>query len=133
MLMDYLGIPFEPDALERFSQVQLNGRTGDPTGVKRYTTLSTEPIQKWRESLANPLRREWCRRYLRVLGNDRLALMGYDGEQILNELNSEPVSMHCLIPDLGRLIKDVAKEPIRVRTRNRKIGGPNVIRTLLGS
>jgi hypothetical protein len=39
--------------------------------------------------------------------------------------------MDSLIPDLGRLIKDVAKEPIRVRTRNRKIGSPNVIRALL--
>jgi hypothetical protein len=30
-----------------------------------------------------------------------------------------------------RLVKDVAKEPVRVRTRKRKIGGPNVIRELL--
>jgi hypothetical protein len=130
-LMSYLGLEFDCDALERFSQVKLNGRMGDPTGAKAYTTLSTEPVQKWRGALANPLRREWCRRYLRFLGNERLALMGYDGAQILSELNSERACMNCLIPDLGRLIKDVAKEPIRVRTRNRKIGSPNVIRTLL--
>jgi len=130
-LMSYLGIAFEPDALERFAQVVLNGRMGDPTGVKQYMSLSTEPTQKWRSALANPLRKEWCRRYLRILGNDRLAVMGYDGEQILDELNSEPASMRALVPDLGRLIKDVAKEPIRVRTRNRKLGSPNVIRALL--
>jgi hypothetical protein len=130
-LMSYLGIEFELDALKRFSEVKLNGRMGDPTGVKRYSTLSTEPIEKWRGAFANPLRKEWCRRYLRCLGSERLAFMGYDFEQIVRELNSEPTSMDSLIPDLGRLIKDVAKEPIRVRTRNRKIGSPNVIRALL--
>jgi hypothetical protein len=132
-LMSYLGIEFERDALKRFSQVKLHGRSGDPTGVKRYAALSTEPIQKWRGAFANPLRREWGRRYLRFLGSERLALMGYDSEQILRELNSVPVSTDSLLPDLGRLIKDVAKEPIRVRTRNRKIGSPNVIRTLLNA
>ena len=39
-----------------------------------------------------------------------------------------------LLPgDLGRLIKDVAKEPVRVWTRNRKLGSPSVIRTLLSA
>jgi hypothetical protein len=66
-----------------------------------------------------------------VLGDERLAIMGYNGEQLLAELNAEPSNMDSFFPDLGRLIVDVAKEPIRVRTRNRRIGGPNVIRTLL--
>ncbi len=132
-VMSYLEIDYDADALESFSEVKLNGRMGDPTGVKQYTALSTEPMEKWKGALANPLRREWCRRYLRFLGNERLALMGYDGESILAELNGQPVSMDSLIPDLGRLIKDVAKEPIRVRTRNRKLGSPNVIRLLLSA
>jgi hypothetical protein len=130
-LMAYLGIDFEPDALRRFAAVELNGRMGDPTGVKRYSTLSSEPSQKWKSTLANPLRRAWCRRYLSYLGKERLTVMGYDCEQIIRELDSQPTCMDSLIPDLGRLITDVAKEPIRVRTRNRKIGSPNVIRALL--
>jgi hypothetical protein len=130
-LTSYLGIEFEPDALRRFSEVALNGRMGDPTGVERYSTLSSEPSQKWKRTLANPLRRAWCRRYLRYLGNERLAVMGYDCERIIWELNSQPTCMDSLIPDLGRLIKDVAKEPIRVRTRNRKIGSPSMIRALI--
>jgi Sulfotransferase family len=130
-LMDYLEIGFERDALQRFSQVQLSGRMGDPTGVKRYSSLSPEPSQKWKGTLANPLRRAWCRRYLNYLGAERLAVMGYDRDELLRELDSQPPRMDALLPDIGRLIKDVAKEPIRVWTRNRKIGGPNVIRALL--
>jgi Sulfotransferase family len=132
-LMHYLEIDFEPDALTRFSQLELNGRMGDPTGVKRYSALSSEPHEKWKSTLANPLRKEWCRRYLRYLGQDRLAVMGYDGERIIRELNSQPTSANCLIPDLGRLVGDIAKEPIRMQGRRRGIGGPNVLLALLKS
>ena len=132
-LMRYLGIDFEPDALQRFSEVELSGRMGDPTGVKRYAQLSAEPAEKWKRTLANPLRRAWCRRYLSYLGRERLAVMGYDYAQLVRELDAQPVRMDSLLPDLGRLMKDVAKEPVRVWTRNRKLGSPNVIRALLGA
>jgi hypothetical protein len=31
--------------------------------------------------MAGPLRQAWCRRYLRWLGAERLALMGYDHDE----------------------------------------------------
>lgn len=130
-LMGYLGIPFKPAALEDFASIELNGRMGDPTGVGRYGALSDEPQQKWRQTLANPLRRAWCRRYLRFLGEERLAIMGYGLRQLLEDLDEQPSSSAELLADAGRLVKDVAKEPLRVRTRNRRLGGPNVIRELL--
>ena len=132
-LMDYLGIEFDARTLDRFSDVKLNGRMGDPTGVKRYSALETEPMEKWKATLANPLRKAWCRRYLRFLGGDRLGVMGYDSGQIMRELDSQRTTMASLVPDLGRLVLDVAKEPVRVRIRNQGIGGPNVIRELLGA
>jgi hypothetical protein len=133
LLMEYLGIEFEPDTLRRFTEVKLNGRMGDPTGPSQYSSLSSEPQQKWRETLANPLRKAWCRKYLDFLGSRRLATMGYDHRLLLQDLDSQPLSTKTLLPDLGRLIEDVAKELVRVRTRNRTIGGPNVIRELIGA
>jgi Sulfotransferase family len=130
-LMDYLEIPFEPSALSSFAEVELEGRMGDPTGRRRYSTLSAEPQGKWKKTLANPIRRTWCRRYLRYLGRDRLATMGYDLDEMLAELDGQPFSADDLLADLGQLARDVATEPVRVRTR--KIGGPNVIRELLGA
>jgi hypothetical protein len=132
-LMDYLGIEFEPDALRRFSEVDIAGRMGDQTGVKQYSQLSSEPHEKWKGTFANPLRKEWCRRYLRFLGSERLAIMGYDSEQLLRELDSQPTSMSCLLPDLGRLVGNIAREPIRVQIRRRGIGGPNVLRQLISA
>lgn len=132
-LMAYIGLDFDPAALRAFATVRLNGRMGDPTGVGRYTKLSSEPQEKWRATLANPLRKAWCSRYLRFLGPDRLAVMGYDHEQLQHELRTQPTTLDALLPDVGRLIKDVAKEPVRVRTRNRRVGAPNVIRVLLSA
>jgi hypothetical protein len=129
--MEYLGIEFDPRALSRFSETKLNGSMGDPTGSKRYSALSSEPNQKWKETLANPLRKSWSRRYLRFLGDERLAVMGYDRHEIVRELDSRRTSVEHLPGDLRQILMDIAKEPIRVRTRNRKIGGPNVIRELL--
>jgi hypothetical protein len=130
-LMQYLRIPFDPQTLNRFSEVKLSGRAGDPVGVKAYSALSTEPMQKWKSTLANPLRREWCRRYLRYLGNDRLATMGYDGNQLIRELDSQPAATVSLIPDMRRMLNDLAREPWRVQMRRRGVGGPNVVRKLL--
>jgi hypothetical protein len=131
--MEYLDLELEPGALERFSQVRLTGRMGDPTGVTRYTNLSSEPLHKWRRTLASPLRRECCRRYLNFLGADRLAAIGYDAEEIARELDAQPPALRGLSGDIGRLVLDVAKEPVRVRLRRGGVGGPNVIRQLLAA
>lgn len=130
-LMEHIGIAFEPAALTRFADVALAGRMGDPTGTGCYTALEAEPTRKWRGALANPVRKAWCRRYLRFLGDERLATMGYDGTALRREIDALPRSTDSLLPDVGRLLLDVAKEPIRVRVRRQGLGGPNVIRELL--
>jgi hypothetical protein len=130
-MMEYLGIDFDPRTLERFAEVKLNGRMGDPTGVARYSSLDSAPAQKWKGTLANPVRRAWARRYISYLGGERLALMGYDAKRLLAELESQPTSTRSLALDLRELLLDVAKEPVRVRIRGGGIGGPNVIRELL--
>jgi hypothetical protein len=131
MLMDYLGIEFDPEALRRFSKVELHGRMGDPTGTKRYAALSTEPLDKWRSTLANPVRIEWCRRFVRFLGRERLEVMGYSQDELLRELDSQPLRLTGLLPDLRRMTIDIAKEPARVRIRRQGLSGPNVVRELL--
>jgi hypothetical protein len=131
VLLGYLGIDFDPDSLARFADVKLVGRMGDPTGVGRYSALSREPERKWRASLANPLRKEYCRRYLRYLGERRLATMGYELQALIAELDALPVTGSSLASDAGRLALDLVKEPVRVRIRRDGIGGPSVIRELL--
>lgn len=130
-LMRYLEIEFDEAALTRFAEVEVEGRMGDPTGRRSYRALSSAPEAKWRSTLANPVRREWCRRYLLFLGADRLAVMGYDQRRLLAELEQLPRNLDGVGADLWQAAKGIAREPVRVRTRNRRLGTPNVVRTLL--
>jgi hypothetical protein len=132
-LMRYLEIEFDEAALTGFAEVEIEGRMGDPTGRRAYSSLSSDPQQKWRATLANPVRREWCRRYLRFLGEERLAAMGYDLGQLSEELSALPPGRDGLATDLWQVARGIAQEPVRVRTRNRRLGMPNVIRTLLSA
>jgi hypothetical protein len=79
------------------------------------------------------VRREWARRYLRFLGADRLATIGYEQGRLLDELDALPTNFDGFGPDLWQAAKGIAREPVRVRTRNRRLGMPNVLRTLLSA
>ncbi len=112
----YLDLPFEPSALEQFSSVKLSGRMGDTTGVEKYAKVSGASMEGWRQTLNNPFRKAWCRRYLRWIGRDRLALMGYDLDALLAELDSLPVSLSRLGSDVGRgcwgVVRDISEPRI---------------------
>lgn len=101
-VFNYLDLEFMPDILTDFTKVRLHGRVGDQWGIRQYKTLSTIPLDKWKLSLGNPLRKRWCRRYLMWLGKERLAMMGYDQDELLDQLDSLPFSLNHMGSDLVR-------------------------------
>jgi len=98
-IFEYLDLPYADDLLTTFSGVRLEGSMGDPTGVDRYSTISTEPLEKWRSTLANPYRKRWCRGYLRWVGAERLAVMGYDLGALLEQLDEIGTSPRSVASD----------------------------------
>jgi hypothetical protein len=78
--------------------------------------VSSESLEGWRRTLNNPVRKAWCRRYLRWIGRDRLAVMGYDLGTLIAELDSLPVSYRRVGSDVGRgcwgLIRDLSEPNI---------------------
>jgi len=104
----YLGLDFDEAQLGSFSGVSLNGRMGDPTGQKKYKSLSTEPLDKWKGVLSNPLRKIWCRNYLRWLGREKIKLMGYDLDELLLELDTAPISYRLIFSDISRMLFGIA-------------------------
>ncbi|MFL5737010.1 MAG: sulfotransferase family protein [Actinomycetota bacterium] len=82
-----LDLRFDPAVLDGFSEVRLDARMGDPTGTKRYNELSTEPLEKWRSTLRGSVRIRWAKGYLESLGRDKLAVMGYDVEELRGQLD----------------------------------------------
>ena len=101
-IMDYLGLNFDRGIVSNFSNVQLEGRMGDQTGKSVYSNLSEVPLQKWKKTMANPLRKSWCRNYLEWLGEERLQVMGYSKVELLTQLNSVGMSFKYGISDLTR-------------------------------
>jgi hypothetical protein len=112
----YLDLSFDRSALDRFGNVELVGRWGDRTGTPKYTEVSADPLERWRQTLNNPVRKAWCRRYLRWIGRDRLAVMGYDLDGLIAELDSVPMSYRRVGSDVGRgcwgLIRDLSEPKI---------------------
>ena len=114
-IVEYLELPWEPDMLERFSVLQLRGRMGDRTGTERYSALSAEPVDKWRLTVCNPLRRAWCGRYLHWLGRDRLSAMGYDLDQLLLALAATGDTNERLLDDAGLMGSSLVRELVKAR------------------
>jgi hypothetical protein len=102
-VMAYLDLPVDPQQLQGFQGVKLRGAKGDPTGTRAYARISREPLQKWRQVLANPLRKAWARQYLRWVGQERLAVMGYNLRGLLSDLNDVPLGLRFVLSDLLHL------------------------------
>jgi hypothetical protein len=99
----HLGLDFDPAYVQSFSAVALTGRAGDKTGAGEYTTVAQVPLEKWLTTLASPVRRAWCRRYLDWIGEQRLQVMGYERAELLAQLESGPASWRTVPSDLVRL------------------------------
>jgi hypothetical protein len=97
---EYIGLDFRQEMLSGIGSVQLQGRMGDPTGVKQYQQLSAEPLEKWKRSICNPYRKYWCKRYLEWVGEKRMAAMGYKLQDELRALDALKVTGKYLIGDL---------------------------------
>lgn len=100
-IFTYLDLTFDVGVLSRFTEVQLT----DPSP---YPVVSSEPLDKWKRTLASPVRKSWCRRYLRWIGSERLAVMGYDSEELLRELDAIPSHPRFVASDLFRQAYGVA-------------------------
>lgn len=97
----YLELDYDQSVLSNFSDVKLEGRVTDPNAsLDRYQVIRQAPVHKWKKVLANPLRKAWSRRYLKWLGRERLAIMGYDLEELLDEVNALPLSWQYFGQDL---------------------------------
>jgi hypothetical protein len=102
-LFEYLGLTFDPSSLSLPASTDLSGRMGDKVGTQRYRGLSSAPLDKWKRTLAGPLRIRWCKHYLRWIGERRLAVMGYDSDELLRSLDSLPRDHAFVVSDAMRM------------------------------
>lgn len=99
-LCSHLDLAFDAHMVDPFSEAR--PRRGDVWGMERYGSLSEEPLDKWKRTLAGPIRKAWSQRYLSWLGPQRLAVMGYDLDQLSGELDGLPTEWRRLGSDAAR-------------------------------
>ena len=119
-LFESLDLAFQGRSLRSFEKATLDGRMGDPPGLAGTGKISVTPIEKWKQVLGNPVRKVWCRRYLRWIGKDRLAMMGYDLDNLIEELELIPLSSRSAISDASRMLLGVGfsfAEPYVIRDK----------------
>ena len=103
-LFAYLELPFEQNTIDNFSKIKLTGRVRDPySDFEEYQVIRQKPLNKWRLILTNPIRKIFCLRYLNWIGHEQLSIMGYDKDQLVNELHDTPINFHYFIQDLYRM------------------------------
>ncbi|NNJ93447.1 MAG: sulfotransferase [Halobacteria archaeon] len=122
-VMHYLGLEQAPAMLDVLPETRLSGVMGDPTGVEAYQSVSTHPIDKWKSTINNPLRRSWCRRYLQWIGQERLAVMGYDLDELLEEINATRTDWLSLFGDIPRFAGGVIYCLFDVQIIRQKLAG----------
>lgn len=104
-ICSYLGIQYSDDMLSDFGEVQLSGSLGDPTGTKKYTSISEGPMSKWKRVLNTPVRKIWMKRYLKWIGTRKLEIMGYDYERTVEMLDAIPLRIHHTFADIFGLVR----------------------------
>ena len=113
-LFSYLELTFDPQFLLTFSNLSLKGQMGDKKATEQYRSVSTEPMEKWLLTLVNPLRKAWCRHYLKWIGKERLAVMGYDLEGLLVDLNAIPSSIRYVGRDIVSVTYGVVRNVVEL-------------------
>jgi hypothetical protein len=131
-LFGHLGLDYDPAAVERFGDVRLEGRVQDPNVSKEaFRLVRPDRVDQWRTILANPARKAWCRRYLRWLGDERMAAMGYDLDATLADLDALWSSRRFLGSDLVLMPYDVCYRTMELglfakKLRDARAGRPTL-------
>ena len=93
-VLDYLELPQDKTLTTRFTDLPMrNLDFWDPTGTLAYDSISREPLDKWKATMATSVRRRWCARYV-----ERLGELGGSARYAFSDLLE-----HAKAPDRRRL------------------------------
>ena len=112
-LLSFLEIDADGN-INEFVSSKLNGRMGDPTGVKEYSTISTKSIEKWKRTFSNPLRKYWLTRYVEDMEEEKLSKIGYDKKSILESIDSIKVQYKNIFSDSMRMAYGVLDRNLQI-------------------
>lgn len=89
-ILNYLQLDFDFEMTNKFSSQHATGRLGDPTGVKKYSTISTEGLVKWKKTFDTTLRQRIAYKMVNKISEEAYKVQGYDKQEVLNSIKSLP-------------------------------------------
>lgn len=106
-VLAHMDLPYEEGLLSSFTALDLTASVGDSAGVTRYRAVSSASLERWRLSLGSTVRKHWCLRWLRWIGPERLAFMGYDLDELSESLAGAPSDARRAAADVAWTAKGV--------------------------
>jgi len=87
-IFEFIGVPYEGEAIDYGKHKHDDKGLGDPTGVKQHSRPVTSSIDKWVFALAeDPKKEELVRGIVAVLDPEELAIWGYDKAKLFEPLD----------------------------------------------
>jgi hypothetical protein len=104
-VLRYLELDYDEGIVKNSEEQNIEGRMGDPTGIKEYSGITKNPLEKWKSVIDNPVRKWYLKRYIKQIDSDILETQGYDKTTILREIESLKINKCRNVPqdtiDLG--------------------------------
>ena len=85
---------------QNYHATKINGIMGD-RNAKKQPSLNEDSIPKWLLTFNNSFRKRWAKKYLNWIGSERLAIMGYDKDEIISDLESISNKNRKAVSDLA--------------------------------
>lgn len=85
-ICEYLAIKYSDTLLEDFNKQDTRGTLGDPTGAKKYTKISKDPLNKWKVTFNTFFRKQILYHYSKSIDENIYAAQGYSKEKVLREI-----------------------------------------------
>jgi len=85
-ICDYLDIKLNINMLNDFTLRNINGKAGDPSGIKNYNKIEASTLDKWKKTFSNTTRIRIAKNIIKKIDDDILKIQGYSQESIIATL-----------------------------------------------
>ena len=86
VVFNYLGLEYDPGILENYRYQKLDG-IGDPDGAAKYDSITDIPLEKWKQNMANPVRKSILKKYIAQTDDKYLELCGISKDKLLRDID----------------------------------------------
>ena len=84
-IFDHFGATYKADFVNK--PRKMLSTMGDQTGQVKYSGTSSDSVLSWQKAFGSGPRRKWAHAYLEYIGEEDLAFMGYDKNELLAGLS----------------------------------------------